>query len=360
MSGRHLYGLAEGEATRAACDAADGACAARGRAVILGVAVPTEVQQAPSADELRPIRAVRSVALLSEDFYAYHRHLIAGDVIHACVITPETIGDDPGQWEANTRELLSHVFAHYYAIGNEMDAGYLTEHSHASTRMDPPEYGVFWGAVVPVIRELQPSANVATGGFVSGSVDVLMDYERFCRAAEVVNLHPWNKTAAEAAQLIEDCRRALGGGQVRGRDLRWMIGEWNRPAAEIPGYVQMLRKQQIEVACFFSFHTFDVPGLTDRLGRKTDLYDALMRAITQPEPEVAMTVIEERASQIGAEKLGGSSPETMGQPLTGIFDFGNGVRMQAYYNCILIEMLTPNGPEVWTAAEAGVANVFLA
>lgn len=256
-----------------------------------GVAVPTDVLTAPSPADLYPIAAVRSVALRSDDFYRYQDHLTAAGIHRACVVTTESLGANPEGWAAAMAELLDNVVPSWWFVGNEQDAGYLAAHSHASDRKDPPVYARFWDAVVPQIRARQPGVPIVTGGFVSGSPEVLMDYAEFCHEADLVNVHPWGKTAAETSLLLASLREALG------RPMRFLIGEWNRPAAEIAGYIKMLQTERVEVAFYFSFHTFDVPGLTDHLGQKTDRYYAFIEALNAPEPEAGMGKLEEAQSQ---------------------------------------------------------------
>lgn len=258
---------------------------------VQGVAVPTDVLTAPSPPDLYPIPAVRSVALRSDDFYRYQDHLTAAGIHRACVVTTESLGANPDGWASAMAELLDNVVPSYWIVGNEADAGYLAAHSQASDRMDPPVYAQFWGAVVPQIRRRQPGVPVVTFGFVSGSPEVVMDYAEFCAEADLANIHPWSKTAAETSLLLASIRAALGNGT------RFLIGEWNRSAAEIPGYMKMLQAERVEVAFFFSYHTFDVPGLTDLQGQKTDRYYAFIEALRAPEPETTMGKLEDAETQ---------------------------------------------------------------
>ena len=69
-----------------------------------------------------------------------------------------------------------------------------------------------------------------------------------------------------------------------------------------------------------------------------------------------MSAISERATQIGAEKLGGADQNTMGQPLSEEIEMGGGVRLQAYWNCLLIEV---PGAGVYPIPAANVLGVFL-
>lgn len=320
-----------------------------GDGVIHGVAVPTPVDEAPSPNELYPIPAVRSVALRSDDFYRYQDILTAAGLQRACVVTTESLGADPEGWAVAMAELLDNVVPSWWFVSNEMDAGYLTDEqgnrveSHASDRMDPPEYARFWDAVVPQIRGRQVGVPVVTGGFVSGSVDVLRDYERFIREADYTNLHPWNKDAIQAMRLIRDCRSAFG------NRTRFIIGEWNRPADQIREYVRMLHQQQIAAAFFFSWHRFDVDALHDSAGRPTALYDAFIAAITTSLLEARMTAIEDRAN-------GADIKDKLGDALTGEIELGGGVKLKAYYNALLLDV---PGAGVYALPEGTVAQSFL-
>jgi hypothetical protein len=314
-------------------------------AVTHGVAIPTPVDECPSPNDLYPIPAVRSVALRSEDLYRYQDHLTAAGIQRACVVTTESLGADPAAWAGAMRELLDNVVPTWWFVSNEQDAGYLTDEqgnrveSTASDRMDPPVYAQFWDAVVPQIRARQPGVPVATGGFVSGSVDVLRDYERFIREADYTNLHPWNKDATQAMGFIRDCRQAFGS------RTRFIIGEWNRPADQIRDYVRMLDQQQVHAAFFFSWHRFDVDALHDEQGRPTALYHAFIEALSASQPkEVTVTQrIEELATMLGPEKLGNGGLKN--GPL---LDFGNGVVAQAYWNCVIYDY----GEEIGAYAHA--------
>lgn len=70
----------------------------------------------------------------------------------------------------------------------------------------------------------------------------------------------------------------------------------------------------------------------------------------QPPTEVSMT-LEERAAELGPQKLGND-----GQPTSEVIDLGQGVRIQGYWNCVLWELPTPNGPETWAHEEATIAG----
>lgn len=315
--------------------------------MIQGVAVPTPVDKAPSPDELYPIPAVRSVALRSDAFYAYQDRLTAAGLLRACVVTTESLGADPDGWAGAMAELIDSVVPSYWIVGNEADAGYLIAHSHASDRMDPPDYARFWDAVVPQIRDRQVGVPVATFGFVSGSPEVMLDYERFCREADLVNAHPWSKTAAETSLLLASYRSVLG------PQTRFMVGEWNRPASEIAEYVRMLQAERVEAAFYFSYHRFDVEALHDEHGQKTDRYYAFIEALRAPSPVLAKEVttmtqaIEDRATAIGPEKLGNGGAKN-GPPIT----LANGVVMQPYWNCVLVDL---GEAGVYALAEATVA-----
>lgn len=72
---------------------------------------------------------------------------------------------------------------------------------------------------------------------------------------------------------------------------------------------------------------------------------------TNEPTEVNPMTLEERAQQLGPEKLGNG-----GQPTSEVIDLGQGVRVQGFWNCVLLELPTASGPETWAAEEATISG----
>ncbi len=268
------------------------------------VALPTDPEQAPDPSELPPLAGGRTVATVNPLCYEYHRRMRNAGLVHACVVTRESLGLYQPDWVPIMGELLVHLRPQWWILGNEMDAGYLGADSPASDAMTPDEYAQFVGALLPLIRSMQPQAKVASAGLVSGQPKVALEYRHSLDQLDALNIHPWGKAAWEAADLFALYRAAFP-------DMPLVVGEWNREADEIPEYVDMLESEGVEWASFFSYHTFDVPGLVDKLNRRTARYYALSGALSAiEEPTMATWVPGHDFERFAAEH-----PE-VGEPLT--------------------------------------------
>jgi hypothetical protein len=230
---------------------------------------------APPVDQLGAMEIVRLVAFDSGVFYAYHHELQAAGLKTAVVIAQETFGSF-GLLEETVKRIARRCTPTYWIVGNEMDAGALSEESHASMTQSVDQYVTYFGAVSRAVRSVQPFAHLVVGGSVSGQPDVWVEYieslERSGYQLSGADIHPYAKGASEAATLLQ-AYRALR------PQLAQFVLEWNREASEMLDYVRMLDEERVTAAAFFAWHTVDVPGLMDPSGQPTARYRAYLAAL---------------------------------------------------------------------------------
>ena len=206
---------------------------------------------------------------------AYADALTAAGVIPVGVVTGETQG-----------RILPNVRIKIF--GNEMD----------TTDSNPARWPVgdarAYRGELDTYTGTYPDFDWIIGGLASGDPNV--GYLRDVLAAGPlpacvvgVSMHPWAKSADEARSWIRQVKAAAG-------DLPIVLGEYNRPASELPGYVAMALE---EVAAFGWYCHSDVQslgsegqrfGLFDEHGQPKDVLHALQAILgTAPTPPPAPT-----------------------------------------------------------------------
>lgn len=263
---------------------------------IQGVCIPTDPAQMPTADELAPFELVRVVCTDVPEFYAAVRDYQAHGLAVAVVLAWETFGggNDPAVWADTCDRIFRNCSPELTVIGNEEDAGALGVPSPASWSMTPAEYAKLWLTCETAIRRREPSARLCLGGAVAGQPWLLSVYLREVRRAgghpDAADIHPYTHNPRYAGDLLELYRKGLPGLEIE-------VLEWNRPGAEVSEYVQMLERVGVEYASFFSLYEFDIPGLIDRDGNRTDLYQSYTEALSGAHDEnggTSMSTLEQR------------------------------------------------------------------
>jgi len=230
---------------------------------------------APPPDTILWADLVRLVVSDSSVVYAYVQALQEHGIKVAAVWASESFPDGVPDAQVVER-ICRRIRPEFHVIGNEADSGALSEESVASQNMTPSEYASYFGTIARAIRRVDAHAHLLTFGSVSGRPDVyetyLAEVERHGYAIQGQVVHPWAKSAPDAAELLRLYRERQPAYPVH-------VMEWNRPPREIGEYAAMLDAERVASACFFSHHTFDVPGLVDAEGHHTDRYHAYLEAL---------------------------------------------------------------------------------
>lgn len=199
------------------------------------------------------------------------------DALSAAGVTPVGVvtGETRGRILPNVRIKI---------LGNEMDTG------DTNPAKWPAGDAATYRQELDTYTGTYPDFDWLIGGLASG--DPNAGYLRDVLAAGPLpacvvglSMHPWNKNADEAKGWIEQVRAAAG-------DLPIILGEINRPASEVAGYVAMAQQ---ECAAFGWYCLSDVQslgsegqrfGLFDEHGQPKDVLHALQAALG-PAPQPA-------------------------------------------------------------------------
>lgn len=237
----------------------------------------------PSIMKSEAAQVWRGVIESTEGCADYVDWLTSEGIVTVGVIDKDSIAGRP--WAEAIRSVVAMVECDYYVIGNEADAGALGVPSPYSWDMLPAAYAELYVTGWNEISRLRPRAKIVMTGLVSGQSWLGSVYVRECLRHSVpvgyVDIHPWSKNEEVAERLLYDYMEALPVGT------RLCVLEWNRPAVQIPGYVRMLDRIDVEVATYFARQPTDVNGLTLDDGSYTPEYHALIDAYlarTVPEP----------------------------------------------------------------------------
>lgn len=129
------------------------------------------------------------------------------------------------------------VTADVYQIGNEPDGT-----GPSSWARTPAEYREDWN----IYRNTYPDFTMISAALVSGDPSWwrnLHAHDPSLEGCSGMAIHPYGKTAADAAELFEDYRTVQ-------HDLARMeypiwVTEWNRPDNEVAEYAAMLRREAV-------------------------------------------------------------------------------------------------------------------
>lgn len=116
-----------------------------------------------------------------------------------------------------------------------------------------------------------PRPLLVGGGSVSGQPGWWDAVDAAGLGLQGIDVHPYGKDPEEARTLLR---------LYAAHGLPLYVFEWNRPAAEIPAYAQMLDEENVGAACYFCWSDAMVPGfgLLDDQGNETPEFTALMAA----------------------------------------------------------------------------------
>jgi hypothetical protein len=315
----------------------------------------------PEPAELVAIGAdlARLVAFDDDRFFRYAEQLRQGGIAVAVVLARESFGnEDYGGYAAFYAERIT---PDLIVFGNEPD-GYLLGESPSSWPMDPPTYASFWGQAAGAWKERQPEARCVIAGLVSGQPSYLDELLTILPppVPAAVDLHPYNKGAADAAALL-DLYRRVGVNALRERlqayravlaahgldgPARLFVMEWNQSSEHIADYEAMLR-EEAGGAAWFCWESAMVPGfgLLDH-GEKTPEYHAFAEANMSAPTDQAPKSLEEAEKrtdwQLGPRWLD-AAIATVGEFRIGTYTYGLGVQ---------------RGPDVWQLPDVAATSKF--
>jgi hypothetical protein len=183
------------------------------------------------------IRGVRLVVRNVPEVRAYVPPVQAAGLAVLGVITNEGLGD-----------VMADIPCDVYQLNNEPD--------QPNTYLSPSDYVDWWntyyGTLFAAGKPLE-GIPVIGAGLASGQVSYWRDvqYAGGLQGAAAMGLHPYAKTAGQAASLIAQYRAVTP-------RLPVFVSEWNRPTAEVPAFSQMLRQNPgVMGHAWFCWHNYE-------------------------------------------------------------------------------------------------------
>jgi len=195
---------------------------------------PLNPDNAPAIAELLSgrVRWVRLVSRNDAVLLAYVEACMAADIMVLAIITEQSAGF----W----------CPADAYQIGNEPDMGPVdAPYVPGSDQMGAAAYVGYWRLYFNTLRDQGVMQPIIGAGLGSGQTNY---WQAVQLAGGLVGaagfaVHPYAKTAAQA-------KRLLMAYQYITPNLPLWVTEWNRSAAEIPLFAQMLRQYSVMSAWF--------------------------------------------------------------------------------------------------------------
>lgn len=274
--------------------------------------------------EVLGVAGARIQARDDDRFFSYAGTLETAGIQLAIVFDTDSIPDDRLEhWGAAFA--VARPASTLFVLGNEMDAGHLTEKSDSSGIMSPEEYAAYWHHLAIGISSVNPEAKLIVGGLVSGQVWWAMNLQpHLDPVPDGWDVHAYGKGPIEARGLYNDYRRELG------QDIYAL--EWWEGHHSIAGFVYMLDRS-VKRWCRYCWSDGMWPeppmGLIDVDGNQKPEYHAFKAAL-----EGGPTM----AGQLeGLDNddfvLGPVWPET-----PDIKDIGNGVRLRGHHSGVAMEI----------------------
>ncbi len=225
----------------------------------------------PKPADLGQLQWVRQVAFPGPTVAEYFFQLHMAGFDTALVLGLESLGEDQSQWASLARGYVRTCRPSVVVVGNEMDAYLLGVPSPSSWSLRPPRYRQLVGEVMKGLNQVHPRPLVIGGGSVSGQPSWWQNVDPAGLGLDGIDVHPYGKDPAEARQLLRLYKQY---------GLPLYVLEWNRPAAEIGAYAQMLEEEDVQAGCFFCWSEGMVPGfgLVDPNGNPTDEHTQIMAA----------------------------------------------------------------------------------
>lgn len=239
---------------------------------------PLNETACPSAEDVRGphLDHVRLVARLDPRSVAYALSLHEQGITVLPILARESFTDEQIEHEdyADQIELLkaAYWFCANWEVGNECDAV-----SGSSWTLSPEQYEQLFLAAHWTLT----GCRLGIGGLSNGVPEswlpeVLQRLQAEGVSPDWVGIHPYDKTAEQARELLHDYQAVI---RRAGLSIGLRVTEWNRPVAEIPAFVAMLAEFGGGTWYGWSDGQVDGMGLVTYTGEPKDEYRALKQAL---------------------------------------------------------------------------------
>lgn len=253
----------------------------------------------PANLALYGFRGVRHVFQDRSEWHSYHQAVKRAGLTSIVTLARESFALS----RADTIARLP-VDCDWVVIGNEPD-----DPGESSWHMPPAEFLALAAECSALIRQRCPGAKIVGGGLSSGQPGWLTPIVRDLKPLiDAQDVHPYAKTASEAAALLRAYSAITGG-------IPLVVLEWNRPRDEIDGFLKMLA-QTTEAGAFFCWSDGMVEnfGLADRRGNPKQELGAMQAALMALPPGQPMSPPGDEFV-LGFKAFHDAEPALIGSPI---------------------------------------------